>query len=117
MRVSGNCAICDSVFIAARSDKRTCSPACKKALQRGGWKIEPDIYRRGRPRKARHGAAKRDKTPSLCPVLEPAQELAQVDLSCLEARKKRWPQDTEIIITEPDGVCCSTVNEFRGIFA
>jgi hypothetical protein len=49
------CSVCGGLFERARSDKKTCSAACRKAHSRGGWKAS--YLKGGRPRKARISSA------------------------------------------------------------
>lgn len=85
------CQACGRSFWAARSDARTCGPACKKALQRG------TEYRR---EKMPWGSVRLVKRPSSCrnvpfiaaPGTDPPAQLRQ-----------DWPQDLEVIVEPPKG--------------
>lgn len=54
MSTHKTCPICGRLFLRLRRDKRTCSTACKKAAQRGGWREKKTLsgWSRGRQRKA-----------------------------------------------------------------
>jgi hypothetical protein len=101
------CEFCGRSYLAARSDSRSCSPACKKALQRGS-KEKRDWCRRapGKPSAGTVPFMAAVKQPALSPLSQ-LESLAKhprerdAPRNIVEALMKTWPSGTEVYY-QPD---------------
>lgn len=85
------CPICGRLFLPLRRDKRTCSPACKKAAQRGGWREKKTVsgWSRGRQRGS--------DPAGICPVSgAPGHLQVKGTNGAPGVIERRFPQGTEV---------------------